>query len=294
MRSLLPLFSALLISLAASPAGAQTRSCGTASPSTPEGLVAWDRTTNESGQYLQSCPPGGTIMVAFHILHSGTTGQTPSSAVLAQIAELNLNFGPSGYQFVLGSLDYTNNAAWFNLSTAASETAIKSTLAVNPATNLNIYSCIPYGYLGFAYYPWSFPESSFEHSVFIDYRTVPGGGLVPYDLGRTATHEIGHYLGLAHTFENGCVAPGDFIADTPYEASPAFGCPIGRNTCASPGLDPIQNYMDYTDDACYTEFTPDQWARMCAMTGTYRPSLIGGGPTPARNGTWGELKVRYR
>src|SRR5439155_7960261 len=56
---------------------------------------------------------------------------------------------------------------------------------------------------------------------------------------------------------------------------PAFGCPVGRNTCPQPGDDPIHNFMDYSDDPCLTEFTPGQVARMDAIVPIYRPSLFG-------------------
>ena len=61
--------------------------------------------------------------------------------------------------------------------------------------------------------------------------------------------------------------------DTPPEASAASGCPVGRDTCAGDGPDPIHNFMNYSDDACISEFTPGQDARMQTMTATYRPSL---------------------
>ena len=85
----------------------------------------------------------------------------------------------------------------------------------------------------------------------------------PYDLGKTLTHETGHWINLAHTFEGGCGSKGDFVADTPAQKIPTGGCPEGKDTCkGDPGLDPIHNYMDYSFDSCYSEFTPGQVQRM--------------------------------
>ena len=83
-----------------------------------------------------------------------------------------------------------------------------------------------------------------------------------YDLGMTLVHETGHWVNLEHTFYGGCNAKGDFVDDTPPMKVPTSGCPEGKDTCSEPGLDPIHNYMDYSYDQCYTEFTLGQTLRM--------------------------------
>ena len=214
------------------------------------------------------------IPVAFHVVHDGVSGNVPEAQLDAQIDVLNAAFRGSGFSFHKASVDRTLNRRWFDgCGAVGGEKAMKTALAIDPARTLNAYTCNPRGYLGYAYLPSSLPEDDFRHGVVLLYSSLPGGTAAPYNEGDTGTHEVGHYLGLDHTFQGGCTPPGDAVADTPFEASPAFGCPVGRDTCAAAGLDPIFNFMDYTDDPCMDEFTADQGVRMQALVAAYKPSL---------------------
>ncbi len=213
------------------------------------------------------------IPIVWHVIHDGVEGNIPDSMIEDQIDVLNAAFQSSGFEFTLVSVDRTQNRQWFS-GCYAQERKIKAALAVDVAGTLNIYSCAPRGgILGFAYLPCSLPAGDTRDGVVLLYSSLPGGGASPYDLGDTATHEVGHYLGLEHTFQGGCNEPGDEVADTPFEQSAAFGCPTGRDTCSQPGLDPIENFMDYTDDACMDTFSAGQSSRMRALTAECRPAL---------------------
>lgn len=103
---------------------------------------------------------------------------------------------------------------------------------------------------GYCYLPMNAPKGSTEFLLdgcSIEAGRVTGGANPYFRLGKTAVHETGHWFGLLHTFEGGCIGEGDFVEDTPAQAGSSFGCPIGRNSCSAPGLDPIHNYMDYSD-----------------------------------------------
>jgi hypothetical protein len=259
--------------------GFAARTCGTPTPSTAE----LEAVQAQVDRWLRMNPQvqavGGQIKVAFHVISGrNNEGNVSDAQIAAQIATLNSTYQGTGYSFVLASTSRTNNRKWFGMTPqTGTETQAKNALAVSPATRLNIYTCKPgQSLLGWAYFPNSFPESDKRHGIVIHYGSLPGGYLTAYNQGETATHEVGHYLGLYHTFQGGCTAPGDLVDDTPYEASAYTGgnCSLQRDTCPSPGLDPITNYMDYSYDACLTNFTAGQDARMDAIVPVYRPSLL--------------------
>lgn len=218
----------------------------------------------------------GVINVYFHVINKGTgiaNGDVPSSMITDQMNVLNAAFASTGWSFNLMSVDRTTNSTWYNgCDTSANETSMKTALRIGTADDLNIYSCNPGGgLLGWATFPNSYTSSPKKDGVVVLYSSLPGGTAVPYHLGDTATHEIGHWMGLYHTFQGGCNGKGDYVLDTPAEKSAAFGCPLDRDSCRrKEGVDPIENFMDYTDDGCMDRFSVGQAARMSSAWTQYR------------------------
>lgn len=222
------------------------------------------------------------IQVYFHvILNTSGAGQVTDQQIADQIRVLNDSYAgvtggaPTRFQFQLAATDRVTNNTYFGAGYgSAAETQMKNALRVGGANVLNLYTNAPStGELGWATFPSSYSSKPKMDGVVCDYRTVPGGTFSPYNEGDTATHEVGHWLGLYHTFQGGCSKNGDYVSDTAAERSAAFGCPAGRNTCTTkqyPGNDPIENFMDYTDDYCMYKFTTGQASRASSLSGTYR------------------------
>lgn len=241
------------------------------------------------------------IPVVVHVIQrTNGTGAISDSRVASQIDILNEDFqamaGTNGapgndaqFEFYLATVDpdgnptngitHSTNNTWYN-----DGGSYWNTLAWDTNRYLNIYTNSASGNLG--YVP-DLPQggivgSKADRVVILDSTFGRNAPFVPYNLGRTVTHEVGHYFGLFHTFEGGCsnsYTSGDRIVDTHSESSPTFGCPGSRSSCG--GQAPFHNYMDYSDDICMNQFTVEQNNRMRCSLLTYRPNLYtiaGGGP----------------
>ncbi|MCZ6682942.1 MAG: zinc metalloprotease [Planctomycetota bacterium] len=275
--------------------------CGTVinqnNPPAPHGGSASDCTYNFTNPSAAYDPAVGRlrIPVVVHVIRnsSGTQGNITEAMVASQIDVLNEDYlalpGTNGQngtnaeiEFFLATEDpsgnptngitYSNNTTWFN-----DGGGYYNSLAWDTNRYLNFYTNTAGGFLG--YVP-DLPQGGIAGSstdrVVCHYlsfgRNSPGS---PYHLGRTATHEVGHYLGLYHTFDNGCgsnscYTTNDRICDTPKQSSPNFGC---SNDSSCGVSDDFRDYMDYTNDSCMTHFTSEQNKRMRCSMEHYRPNL---------------------
>jgi len=260
---------------------AQPERCGTKQPGDEE--IAQIEDGIAKGKKGKS---SAIVDVWVHVINQGAgfaNGDLSDTMIRDQIRVMNDSFSGrtggvnTGFGFNLVGVTHTTNATWFSqlVTNLSVELEAKTALHQGDGSTLNIYTVDGGPYLGFAYFPSILTDPTYAilDGVVLDWRSLPGGTFAIYSEGDTATHEIGHWLGLYHTFQGKCSQKNDYVADTPAEFSPAFNCPVGRDTCAGAsqaGLDPITNFMDYSQDSCMFEFTPGQAARMQAAGTAFR------------------------
>ncbi|KAH6912100.1 metalloprotease 1 [Coprinopsis sp. MPI-PUGE-AT-0042] len=237
------------------------------------------RSKSRAGANTGPLPP---VNVYFHIISANETaagGNLSDDTVQFQMHVINKAYEPAGLQFNLVKTTRTTNPEWFAKAGPSSpdiQTPMKAASREGGPGDLNVWTIgfeegPDRGLLGYATFPHEYKDAPGNDGVVILHSSLPGGALNNYNLGHTLTHEVGHWVGLYHTFQGGCEGPGDQVDDTPAELFPAQGCPIGRKTCKdTEGMDPVQNFMDYSYDSCMNNFTEGQIARLRDQIATFR------------------------
>ena len=257
-----------------------------------------------------------TIPVVVHVIYSNAQENISDAQILSQIQVLNDDFrrlnsdadntwsqaADTEIQFCLATVDPNGNATNGITRKSSSTTSWGTNDAMKKSSQggvdpwdasqyLNMWVCnIGGGILGYAQFPGG---SAATDGVVMSpqYFGSSNGGSgfylsAPFDLGRTTTHEVGHFLNLRHIWGDGNCNADDFVSDTPTSDAANYGCATGHVSCNS--TDMVQNYMDYSDDSCMNLFTQGQTDRMRAvlLPGGVRASLgastkcDGGGSTP--------------
>lgn len=257
------------------------------------------RDASRAGMFSTAARGAGTVTIPvyFHVItNTAGAGNLTDAQIQAQIDVLNKAYSgldklpngttPNGtavntpFRFVLATngIDRTANNTWYTVGYGSTaETQMKTALRKGGAGDLNLYSAnIGGGLLGWATFPSSYNSNPKNDGVVLLTSSLPGGSAAPYNLGDTATHEVGHWLGLYHTFQGGCSTANDSVSDTNAERTAFYGTWTSTtipDTCAGnkyPGKDPVENFMDYTDDAYMYRFTAGQADRMDLSVITYR------------------------
>lgn len=221
------------------------------------------------------------VNVYFHVVtKTESAGSITQEMATQQIQALNVAYNPYDIQFNLQDTTFTVNDAWA-VGADADDQVMKQTLRKGTYKDLNIYfqSDLEGYVLGKCSLPAEIhgtvdPSAYASDGCNVNANTMPGGSISEYNLGQTAVHETGHWLGLFHVFEGyACEGDGDMIEDTPLQGASTDGCPIDntQDSCpTAPGVDSIHNVMDYSYDNCYEGFTNLQVQRMKDMFNIYR------------------------
>ena len=216
-------------------------------------------------------------------------GLVSDEIIEAQTAVLNTVYNSFGYSFYTASIDSAINSGWYYATDSHKfdtdqwdnddqYLAMANVMTIDVPSSVNFFWTGATLTSGLGVYPWSFAENDSSHGLFCGNYTYPGSA-GNFSEGYTGVHEVGHYFGLYHTFENGCTSPGDEVDDTPYQSEANFGCPTSNYSCGS--YDDMGNHMDYIDDYCQDHFTQGQKDRIDWALETYRPLLLSTNTTHA-------------
>ena len=269
---------------------------------------------NQESNRVSSTEAAVVIPIVIHVVYNNTAQNISDDQILTQIDVLNKDFmnlnanrllsthpyfnltGTANLEFCLAKIDPSGNATTGITRTATAQTQFdgdpntaaderikftsKGGIDVwDPTKYLNIWiGKLSGGTLGYAQFPSEFDGSPETDGVVIDYHYFGTIGTVsaPFDQGRTATHEIGHWLNLEHIWgDEAACANDDKVSDTPLQADENYDCPVFPSTSCSnaPNGDLFMNYMDYVDDGCMSLFTKGQVSRMTATLNVARSAI---------------------
>lgn len=221
------------------------------------------------------------IVVKFHHITYGALGLISESQRKIQIELLNRVFNGSNivFKYYESEVQFVDNYDWYYMGyNSFSEREVKTNLNSDPRKCLNFYTGgLQGGLLGWATFPFDLAGDVTQDGVVVLDESLPNGNAEPYNLGMTGVHEVGHWLGLYHTFQGGCNGVGDQVGDTTAHRDANYGEPeTGKrhNACMSNEYAPIHNYMNYVDDSWMKEITKSQLTRIKEQILMYRVGLL--------------------